>query len=204
MIAIFSTLILCIAAAYQWQAPDANWGRERNAWECIYNDPLRKRFDFQDFAVDLVENSSPKCINPYFPTIYIQTIKPHNAWLHIVYTDSKEAEGRLKVFIDSENLGKNKSPYPFYSLEKDFYDAPLWKYTLFYKPLSFWRGHAWAVLIDRKNKTIKPIGGICWGFKLSYTKLRPTFISPSSLDKNTWVEDWSVVQTKLDGFREVE
>ena len=69
------------------------------------------------------------------------------------------------------------------------------------KPLNYWKGHAWAVTVDRRNKTIKPIGGISWGFKLSYFKLRPELIPLSPLDMQTWESDWLVFQTKLKNFK---
>ncbi|MFQ3306863.1 MAG: hypothetical protein ACI8ZF_000095 [Candidatus Midichloriaceae bacterium] len=196
---VFTSFIILGCVICSWRSSDINWMAEGNTFDCIYNDPLKNTFDLSYFKINLVKNSSQRCINPYFPSIHIQMNKHHNAWLHIVYTDSQEE--KQKIFIDTVDFGKNNSLYPFYTLNQDFYDSPIWRYSLFYKPVSFWIGHAWAISIDYKNKTIEPIGGISWGFKLSHTKLRPVLIEPSELNKDNWIKDWSVFKTKLTGFK---
>lgn len=153
------------------------------------------------FDVSLVENSKPNCLNPHFPCIHIQASESHNAWIHIVYTDAKAPEWR--VFIDAAN---NKdiqgSPYPFYTYEHDFYDAPLWTYSLFTKPLRFWKGHAFAVEVDHQKKSIKCLGGIEWGFELSHFRLRPKAIYPQLLNKQDWENVWQLFQEKLPGYQQ--
>ncbi len=162
---------------------------------CIHNSRYKKKLKINslsnDFLVTYVENNAYNCCNPHFPAIHITTAAKHNAWLHIVYTDNKE----FKVFIDT--VCSNNPIYPFYTLEQDFYDAPLWKYSFFSKPFSFWKGHAWAVEVDFQQKIIKSIGGIAWGFNLSYFRLHPTCIEPSSIEKEVWDFDWKIFKTYL-------
>ena len=102
------------------------------------------------------------CLNPTFPAIHIHTKTEHNAWIHIVYTDSPQWQS----FIDAP-----LQTAPFYSWEQDFYDAPLWRYSLFHKPLSFWKGHVFAVQVG--NKIVKCLRGFEWGFQLLLPALRP-------------------------------
>ena len=71
-----------------------------------------------------------------------------------------------------------------YDTMQEFYDAPLWRYSLFSKPLSYWKGNALAVEVDHENKTIKPVGGISWGFNLSSFQIRPICITPSALNED--------------------
>ena len=132
------------------------------------------------FEVHYVKNADQDCINPYFPAISITTKTEHNAWLHIIYTDNKNY--KWQHFIDTTDSKTHPTIYPFYTLEQDFYDAPFWKYTFFSKPLSFWKGHAYAVLVDYHHKTIKYVGGIEWGYRLSYFHLYPQIITPTNLN----------------------
>jgi hypothetical protein len=129
-----------------WKSPDVHHFGETNIHTCIHSDDRKLHFTLDaggghNFDVYLVGNSKPNCLNPYFPSIHIQASQSHNAWIHIVYTDSKAPEWR--TFIDAP-----RSAYPFYTYEQDFYDAPLWRYSLFNKPLRFWKGHAFAVKVD--------------------------------------------------------
>jgi hypothetical protein len=148
--------------------------------------------------VYLVNNSAPECLNPFFPSIHIQASQSHNAWVHIVYTDSKAPEWR--TFIDAANVDSPGSAYPFYTYEQDFYDAPLWTYSLLKKPLSFWKGHAFALKVDHHRKTIECIGGIEWGFELPLVKLRPKAIHPKVLGRLEWEQAFQVLQEKLPGY----
>lgn len=133
--------------------------------------------------------------NPYFPIIHIKTDQEHNAWLHIIRTDCLDAA--LQEFIDSDGAAQSS----FYTLNQDFYDAPLWRYMLFSKPLSYWIGHAYAVKVDHEKKTIKVIGGIKWGFRLSFFPIKPQMILPSYLHLEDWQSDWEVFKRELKGYK---
>jgi len=186
-----------------WKSPDVNHSGGANIHTCIHTDDRKLNFKLcsgggNNFDVYLVENSKPNCLNPYFPSIHIQASYHHNTWIHIVYTDSKAPEWR--TFIDAENVDSPCSAYPFYTYEQDFYDAPLWTYSLFNKPLSFWKGHAFAVKVDHQKKSIHCIGGLEWGFELSDFRLRPKAIAPRLLNKETWEKAWQILQEKLPGY----
>ncbi|NDB83082.1 MAG: hypothetical protein EB127_10145 [Alphaproteobacteria bacterium] len=186
-----------------WKSPDINHSGETNIHTCIHSDDRKLHFKLDagggnNFDVYLVENSKLNCLNPYFPSIHIQASQPHNAWIHIVYTDSKAPEWR--VFIDAANKDTQGSAYPFYTYEQDFYDAPLWTYSLFNKPLSVWKGHAFAVQVDHQKKSIHCLGGVEWGFELSQFKLRPKAINPKTLNNLDWDKAWQLLQEKLPGY----
>lgn len=199
MLATFITFIcFLIIWLATWQSPDINHSGETNIHTCIHSDDRKLHFKLDagggnNFDVYLVENSKPNCLNPYFPSIHIQASQPHNAWIHIVYTDSKAPEWR--TFIDAVKIA-----YPFYTYEQDFYDAPLWTYSLFNKPLRFWKGHAFAIKVDHQKKSIDCIGGIEWGFELSYFRLRPKATAPRLLNKEHWAKAWQILQEKLPGY----
>lgn len=133
------------------------------------------------FDVDLARSDST-CINPYFPTIKITALNNdiHDAWLHIVHSDTNAEKWR--VFIDAD-----QNNYPFYSLNKKFLDSPLWLYGLISKPLSYWEGHAYSVHL--KDGKIEFLGGVKWGFKLSFFNLRPVMIAPAPLTKKDFEDD---------------
>lgn len=206
---IFAILItlLCFLTIWldTWKSPDVNHSGDTNIHTCIHSDDRKLHFKLDagggnNFDVYLVENSKQNCLNPYFPSIHIQAHQPHNAWVHIVYTDSKAPEWR--IFIDAANVDSPGSAYPFYTYEQDFYDAPLWTYSLFNKPLRFWKGHAFAVKVDHQKKSIHCIGGIEWGFELSYFRLRPKATAPQLLNKEHWEKAWQILQEKLPGFEQ--
>lgn len=187
-----------------WRSPEVNLAGERDI--CKYIEQTRVKLSFElvnkkstRFYVDLVKNCQAVAINPYFPAIHIKTRPECNAWLHIVYTDAKEP--KLKAFIDAPKPDDQYSTYPFYTRSKDFCDAPLWTYGLFSKPLSFWKGHAFALRFDDKNKTIKCLGGVEWGFELHWTKLRPVAIMPKLLDETVWLKYFEFFQKKLADYR---
>ncbi|ETZ07775.1 hypothetical protein P618_200016 [Holospora obtusa F1] len=204
---IFAILItlICFQTIWlgTWKSPDVNYSGDTNIHTCIHSDDRKLHFKLDvgggnNFDVYLVENSKPNYLNPYFPSIHIQASQPHNAWIHIVYTDSKDPEWR--TFIDARNIDSSGSTYPFYTYEQDFYDAPLWTYSLFNRPLRFWKGHAFAVKVDHQKKYIHCIGGIEWGFELSYFRLRPKATAPQLLNKETWEKAWQILQEKLPGY----
>ncbi len=186
-----------------WKSPDVNHSGDTNIHTCIHNDDRKLHFKLDagggnNLDVYLVENSKQNCLNPYFPSIHIQANQSHNAWVHIVYTDSKAPEWR--IFIDAANIDIPGSAYPFYAYEQDFYDAPLWRYYLFSKPLSFWKGHAFAAQVNHQKKSIHCIGGIEWGFALSDFRLRPKTADPRLLNKEHWEKAWQILQEKLPGY----
>ncbi len=188
-----------------WKSPDVNLSSERSIHTCIHSDNSKLHFKLgaqpgKHFEIDLIENSKPDCLNPYFPSIHIQMNDKHNAWVHIVYTDSIIPQ--LQMFIDAENKDNPNSAYPFYTYEQYFLDAPLWTYSLFSKPLSLWKGHAFAVKVDHENKAITCIGGIEWGFLLSPTRLRPKAINPKLLDEQAWKKAWQLLQEALPGYKQ--
>lgn len=205
---VFTIILLVVLSlgfyAYNWQSPDVNQAASSNLHQCIYksNDKrnLKVRSLNNEFAITYVENSDHDCFNPNFPAIHITTRPAHNAWLHVVYTDRNDIKDN-QIFVDTVDPDKAPDIYPFYNLGQEFYDAPLWRYSLFSKPLSYWKGHAWAVELNRENKTIKPIGGVSWGFNLSYFQIRPICITPSALNEDDWVNDWQIFKTKLSEFK---
>jgi hypothetical protein len=175
--------------------------------ECIYKSAKKKTKKFlllkTLLTVNYVENNVKKSVNPYFPVIHITTNSDKtNAWLQVITTDAQDKS--LKIFVDAVNEKKYPDIYPCYTLGNDFYDAPLWQYSSFDKPLSYWKAHAWAVCINKEKKTVCPIGGISWGFKLSSSYIHPICIAPEALEMDVWKEDWEIFKTKLEGFSVVE
>ena len=199
IIILFSLFIICIVIAllFRWRNPDMNPNNIACLQKCVYQNPKTKKIKLDSMSytteVTFIENSGIKCFNPFFPIIHIRinTNGQHNAWVHIVRTDSLDE--RLKIFVDTAKEFK-----PFYNFEEDFYDAPHWRYGVFDKPLSFWEGHAYAVKVDHVTKTITCLGGIRWGFKLARFGLKPTMIPPSSLSLDDWELDWSFFGKSLE------
>lgn len=136
-------------------------------------------------TVWLTPNNTKQSLNPYFPSIAItlSNNSTHNAWLHMVYTDSEVP--LLQAFIDT-----CPELYPFYTYEKVFQDAPLWNYSVWYKPLYYWKGHAFAVHVNKVDKTIKCICGIQWGFTLTYSSFLPQYMHPTLLDDSMFYDAW--------------
>jgi hypothetical protein len=180
-----------------WTLPDMNSAGKTTVHTSIHGDGNRHHLTLSGrrgthFDIFWVENAEPKAINPSFPSIHIQTTACHNAWIHMVYTDSKIPE--WTIFIDAQNKHTSGTAYPFYTYEQDFYDAPLWTYSVFNKPIHCWKGHAFAVTVNHDKKTIHCVGGIQWGFELSWFKLRPVAIHPSCLSQQDWEKAWQMVQ----------
>jgi|GEM_PF-2177485 len=199
VILLSGVLIGCSYWAYLWKSPGVNWDGERNLEKCIQKDSpkyLNIKSLGNSFEVDYIPNAGPECINPYFPVIRISTESNHNAWVQIVYTDTKDTN--WQKFIDSE---VHSGTFPFYSFSKNFYDGPHWDYTLFQKPLSFWKAHAYAVNVNHEEKIIQCVGGVQWGFELSYFKLRPHCLTPKALNFQDWEKDWSFLQNSLAGYK---
>jgi hypothetical protein len=172
---------------------------------CIYASPNKLSFILESdggntFEIFLVENSAQNCSNPDFPSIEIQTTAAHNAWVHIVYTDAEEE--KWQAFIDAEDKDRVGSPYPFYTYEQIFYDAPLWTYSVEYRPLSFWRGHAFAVNVNHHTKSIDCLGGIAWGFELSACNFSPRATKPQILLESDWIEAWQILQEGIPEYKQ--
>ena len=200
LISIVALALAVIIYAAIWQSPGVNFGAARKIHQCIYDDNKKLHFHLNGaeknyFDISLVKNTGADCINPYFPTIHIKASDTHNAWVQIVYTDSNIPQ--LQVFIDAEN-----TTYPFYTYAQDFYDAPIWRYNLLDKPLSFWRANAFAAKIDAENKTVSCVCGVEWGFELSFFKLRPKAIYPKLLGKKDWDAAWEILKEKLPGYQQ--
>ena len=190
----------------QWKSPSCNLFSTLSIHDSVhaygekkYVYPLEKIEG--NFIVYFMENTHKTSINPYFPAIHIQTTVPHNAWIHVVYADAKDVKWR--TFLDAPPKNISHSSYPFYTCKKDFYDAPLWRYGIFSKPLRYWKGHAFAVNIDYKEKKIHCLGGIQWGFKLSFLALRPKGIFPSPLNKKHWTKAWKIIKEKFLGYEQI-
>ena len=188
-------------AVFLWQSPGINHECSSSLHLQIHTDSEAKKITITswkdaNFEVYLVHNAGVKCINPYFPQIHINTDKPHNAWLQVVYTDSKEP--RYKIFVDT--VEKTELD-PFYTFDKDFYDAPSWTYSFLDKPLAFWRGHAYAVKVDHEKKTIECLGGIEWGYDLKYNKLRPVALMPRPLNQSDWDKDLTFFSKNLPHYK---
>jgi hypothetical protein len=195
------TIVACLlfGSLYFWKSPDVNHESTRSISSCIYDE--KHESDFlssmgHPFTVSYNGSASNNCMNPHFPAIHITTKTNHNAWIHVISTDSMEKEEQR--FIDM--LG-DKEIAPFYTLEGDFFDAPLWKYRFFSKPLSYWKGHAYAVFVDPVKKTIVFIGGIEWGFCLSKMSILPSMIHPVSLTHKDLQQDWNFLENQLVGYK---
>lgn len=187
-----------------WRSSETNLAGERDIGKYIEQNRSKLSFELANqkgtrFYVELVKNCGFDAINPYFPAICIKTKSECNAWLHIVYTDCQDP--KLRTFIDAPALDAKHSTYPFYSKLSYFSDAPLWTYGLFSRPLSFWKGHAFALRVDLQNKTIKCLGGVEWGFRLHWTKLRPVAIIPKLLADQAWLDACALLCEKLPDYK---
>lgn len=181
-----SFIVFLVVAIFMWKSPRVNINAKKSIYDCIYSNKYNK-YSFvsnnNNFEVALLNHSPKECLNPYFPSIHIKFSGYHTAWIHIINTDDK----KYKRFVDT---AEDNVIYPFYTLGKDFFDAPLWNYTLFAKSLSFWEGHAYPVIINNDRRKIKYAGGgIAWGYKLSYFKVRPQVIIPRLLTIEDWKKD---------------
>lgn len=194
-IAFLALLISCAMFFYNWKNPEFNRSSTKSIHQCIYGGAHHnKKISSMGnvFDINYVSKATIDCINPYFPAIHMVTNGMHNAWVHIVYTNCSNFE--LQKFID---MGKDPDICPFYTLEQDFYDAPHWSYTFFKKPLTMWKGHAYAVQIDHQKRVIQCVGGIEWGFFLDNYSFYPKHISPSALTMQNWEKDASLFKEKL-------
>ena len=143
-------------------------------------------------TINYITNSAKNCINPNFPSIHITGDNYFNGWIHIITTDSKNSN--LKKFIDKDN----KNP-PFYSINRDFYDAPLWNIYTNSDKIRFWEGHAYPIKIDYTNKNIKIFDGIKWGFVLKNFK-KPSTIISQTIEESEVEEDLYFLKTQIKDF----
>lgn len=150
------------------------------------------------FRVQQIQNAPYAAVNPHFPVILISPNIKVDGWIHVVYTDARQSSDcNGKTFVDYD---PQLTKYPLYNNTQYFYDAPLWSYSLFNKPLRFWKGHAFAVKVDHQKKSIHCLGGIEWGFELSYFRLRPKATAPQLLNKEGWEKAWQILQEKLPDY----
>ncbi len=181
---------------FNLKSPIVNYNYTLDHHACIYSANYKTLHIVsmsEIFNINYVEHAHENCINPHFPAIHITAAtKQEYVWLQVVYTDTKE-DPKYKQFIDSTNPAD--SDYPFYTKDLNFYDAPIWNYKIFSYPLSFWHAHAWAIEINHNKKTIKPLGGISWGFNLSYLHFYPKMITPRPLSKSDFDQDWLIFKT---------
>jgi hypothetical protein len=162
--------------------------------KCVHKNIISMGHRFDTYFIKNIQPGDSYAFAPYFPAIHIAADDSCTAWLQVVTTDNPD----YLHFIDSWREG-----YPFYTRDKNFYDAPSWNYRFFNKTLSFWHAHAYAVRLDEQNKTIQCLGGISWGYKLPWWNLRPVMILPSTLTKNDWVTDWEVFQKALPDYQDI-
>ncbi len=165
-----------------------------NIGDCISADSNNVTIVNKELRISYIEKASSRCLNPNFPAIHIFTTNKHNAWLQIVFTDSTDP--KLQEFIDSSS-----DNYPFYSFEQDYYDAPLWEYSIISKPLSFWKAHTYAIKLDRKNQIIEFVKGVEWGFTFTKFALHPKFTKPRILKQSDWQQDLQIFNREFSKYK---
>lgn len=180
--------------------PDVNRDHSLGIAQSIYKSPhklVQLSSGGTIFKINYVKNAPKNAINPHFPAIHLLGKGEFDAWLHIVHTDAQEPA--LKVFVDAHRDGDH-AHYPFYAKGKNFYNAPYWRYSLLNKPLSFWRGHAYAVAVDQEEKKITFKGGVAWGFDLPRFSFSPVACVPQALSVDDWKRDMGEVSGALAGY----
>lgn len=202
-------LVLGILAGFEYLAHSyfyvLNRGEVNNIHECIYRDDHKAQKGFQTwdgtpFTVTYVKESKdiPTCVNPKFPAIHIEGTA-NTAWIQFIFTDA--GSNGAWNFVDTV---ADQKIFPFYTHSKDFYDAPLWQKGFFFKPLSYWKAHAYAVaVIDReKDLPIKicPFIGIEWGYRMRSLSLKIDSIEPSVLPPESFGLDFQIFQDNLSGY----
>lgn len=152
--------------------------------QCIYsnNPKYLKLTSFKtDFEVNYIEHATNNCINPHYPAIHITANGSYNAWVQIIFLKDRFSRTNRR-FIDSDKFNP-----PIYTLNKDFYDAPLWSLPTF----KLWQAHTYAVTF-LNGKIIKCIGGIEWGFVFGST---PRMLPIKSLKQKDWEQDLVILQS---------
>lgn len=197
-----------------WHTP-FNDNRFNDAQHCIFENKNHEKITLNsmghDFEVTYVKNASQECICPHFPALHITTQAVHNKWIFVdpqskslfipnirliveLLGDNPEIDVepsdpilRKKLLKDIEYQGH----FIFKSSEKDIFSNHAEGYTLFTKNSINWTGHAWALQVDLDKKTIRCVGGVSWGFKVSWYNLWPTMILPQALTEQDWQNDWA-------------
>ena len=190
VVILLGVMVYC----YNWQSPTINYDTKYSPEECINLDlDIKQKVAIGSFNIDYIENSRPSCINPYFPSIKIHSKIVHNAWLQVVYTDQQQ----WKVFIDSADKEKYPLVYPFYTMEDNFYDAPLWIYNLQSKIR--WEGHVYPVKVV--GNQIIFVDGVAWGFEILPLKLRPKMIIPRLITEKEFAVDFEFLKSELKQYK---
>lgn len=141
-----------------------------------------------NFIVSYIENSNYKK-NKNFPIITVKSNKEIDGFIQIVRTDS--CEEIYKEFIDTTEEIK-----PYYTLGKEFFDAPVWNYHFFWKPLYNWTAHLYAVNTDKETNRKKIIPVLKWGFYFTYFfSFSPTMIKPIVLNEKEIEKDKVVLKS---------
>lgn len=205
LLLVFSVAFVLCLYLIHWQSPAM---RPEMPWATLQFYETHGQYQILEsmnhtFDINYIKNMDSDSVNPYFPGIAIKQ-QSCNAWLHIVQTDSK-LQPEFRHFVDSVSKDNvlYSSLYPFYTKGNFFTDQPQWGYTFFYKPLSYWIGHAWAIQLDEHNKTIKCIGGISWGYRLFCCSFKPSMILPEPLYKEDWMMDWKVFKKALPDYQDI-
>lgn len=136
--------------------------------------------EFKIVNVDYIKNTPNKYKNPFFPTIHIYTLKnlKNIKWLQFIKVGKNN-------FIDTLDFC-----FPFYPCSNDFWDAPHWGSIFFEPPFKKWIAHCYLIQLDNKNKTIKFITGIQWGYLLIKFVYLPKCIEPILINKKDFKLDW--------------
>ena len=170
-------------------------------YEFLFLSDQCKKVIVDTFKIKYIASAPLESINAGFPIISLESTENHNAWIQIIQTDTT-APGCLQYqhFIDTttdENL------FPFYTWQQLFIDTPCWSYSIEYKPLSYWKAHAYPVLVDKKTKNIQILQGIEWGYRFFPLSFRPTMIEPRKLTKEEIKKDKLFFQARVKnlGFR---
>ncbi len=189
---IFCIFVVLILFFYRKHVADSRNIMTIN--ECIYNSPYIQKMELLSkrnivFKIHYISNSPSNSINPNFPSIHITASGNHNAWIQIITTDSKDLN--YKRYIDT-----NERSFPFYSLDRDFYDAPLWGSYFANNSIKLWRGHVYPVIVDCNNQIVILKAGIKWGFELR-NFMNPKMITPQNLTTSELMEDLTFLQKKI-------
>lgn len=192
--------IFLIISPY-FQSPSINESRRAFTHEDIYQDPSHTTTALISmnnvFNIALVENARLVACNPNFPAIHISTKAQHNTWFQVIRTDCSQCQ--YQTFIDT---APHVTPFYYQPVPNiDFYDTPQWGYSLFFKPITFWRAHAYAIQVDHESKTIQCLGGIFWGYSLSYFHLKPCAYKPAALSLQDFMQDWQLLAKELPEYR---
>ena len=150
------------------------------------------------FTINYRKNAPKNSINPKFPAIHITTSIPHSGWIHVVHTDAYDIHTKKYnlTFIDA-----GPDLFPLYSKETDFYDAPLWAFSLWSRPLTYWHGHAYPIQYNQHKKTIHLKDGISWGFTLPLFGLSPNALSPRLLTEDEKNTDLKFIKMNMSGYK---